>query len=381
MKRLLNYSITSLDDIERKGNIRYVDHYLAYFDEYVGVYVWGSARRERSFGKSTVVCVGTGRGLRDLLFSPWRVFREARRRKVTHFLTADLAYGWWHSLLLVLFLRSKIVVMPVCTPPEILKNSGRTYSGFSPRVESFLISLTFLVAARIIVAKNSFATRDWLDGLWCRRKVRVVDATPEELPSVEFLERLARLRGSDKRRARRSDAPWKLIYVGRLEPEKLAGDLIEVASILRRANKDFVLTLVGDGSLRHELEGRVASERLSANIRFLGFLPAERVAEEIYESDIFLSTLTGTAIKEAAFARLALVAYAIDYVPALFTHEVNCLLATGGDACSMADQVLRLMDDEALHSRLAENLNGFASERWTEAAVRNGLAQAFEDLR
>ena len=135
-RSLINFSITSMDDMERKGNMRYVEHYLTYFDEYVGVYVWGSHQRERTFDNTTFVCLGTGHGGRDLLMSPWRVYRIARQRGVTHFLTADLAYGWWHALLLVLIMRAKVVAMPVCTPPEIIKNTGRTYTGHPPWLEA-----------------------------------------------------------------------------------------------------------------------------------------------------------------------------------------------------------------------------------------------------
>lgn len=380
MKRLMNFSITSLDDMELKGNIRYLEHYLTYFDEYVGLYIFGSSQRESGSDKIRLISVGTGRNLLDFLLAPFRTYREARRLKPTHFLTADLVYGWWHALFLLLLFRSKIVVMPVCTPPEIIKNSGKTYSGYPLLVEKGLITLTFLAAARIIVAQNSGATRRWLASLWCRAKVRVVKATPEELPSIEFYERLHQIRQADRVETDDPMRSVRLIYVGRLEPEKLTGDLVEVAALLKRADKTFSLTLVGDGSERKRMELRAQEAGVADCIRFRGFQPAGIVSEELSKSDIFVSTLTGTSIKEAAFCNLALVAYAIDYVPSLFTDGENCLLAPGGDVQEMAEKIIMLINDGMLRKKLADNLNKFASARWTPEITRSGLEHAFGDL-
>ncbi len=366
--------------MESKGNIRYVEHYATYFDEYIGLYLMGNSQREVDFQKVRLICVGTGRGLFDFLLSPFRTYLEARRLKPTHFITADLVYGWWHALFLLLLSRSKIVVMPVCTPPEIIKNSGKTYSGHRPFIEKILISLTFLAAERIIVACNSGATRGWLDGLWCRRKVRVVDATPEELPSVEFFDRVRQIHQAVHVEASSPLRPVQLIYVGRLEPEKFAGDLIEVAALLKGAAKRFLLTIVGDGSERQQMEQCALEAGVADCIRFLGFQPASVVAEELSKSDIFVSTLTGTSIKEAAFCKVALVAYAIDYVPSLFTDGENCLLATGRDTQEMAQKIALMIDDETLRKKLADNLNAFAAARWTPETASSGIEQAFGDL-
>ena len=42
--------------------------------------------------------------------------------KPTHFLTADIVFGFWVSLLLKILHRSKIVLMPVCLPKSICEN-------------------------------------------------------------------------------------------------------------------------------------------------------------------------------------------------------------------------------------------------------------------
>jgi glycosyltransferase involved in cell wall biosynthesis len=370
-----------MDDMERKGNMRYVEHYLTYFDDYIGFYVWGSHQRERIFGSTTFICAGTGHGWRDLLMSPWRVYRAALQRGATHFLTADLVFGWWHALFVRLLMRAKIVVMPVCTPSEIFKNSGRTYSGYPLGLERFLISLTFATASRILVNAGSFPNQRWVGSLWCRNKMVVVDAIPEELSSPEFIaviERLGERVGA--LRERTSDTPLRLIYVGRLEQEKLVGDLIEIANALKLEGLSFEMVLIGDGTERAELESRVNAFGISDRVTFLGFRQAADVAFELARSDIFISTLTGTALKEASFARLAIVSYAIDYIADIYTHGENCLLAPGGSISQMTSHVVTLARDPNLRAQLALNGYDFVSRRWSRETVRIGLEHAFKGL-
>ena len=209
----------------------------------------------------------------------------------------------------------------------------------------------------------------------------IARATPEELPAPEFtatLESLGERTGALRERI--PGAPLRLVYLGRLEPEKLVGDLIEVAGILHREGIDFELVLIGDGTERAALERRAAELGVAGQIVFQGFRQAPEVAVELAKSDIFLSTLTGTALKEAAFARLAVVAYAIDYVPDIFTHGENCLLAQGGSASGMAAHVVTLQRDPVLRAKLASSVHEFAHQQWSPDAVRIGLERAFGEL-
>ncbi len=77
---LLNFTIASFDDVEKKGNANYLKGYLSYFQRMVTVYVWGSRRREVVSGELILLCAARGRPRSDLFLSPWRVYREARRQ-------------------------------------------------------------------------------------------------------------------------------------------------------------------------------------------------------------------------------------------------------------------------------------------------------------
>jgi glycosyltransferase involved in cell wall biosynthesis len=372
-RRLMLFGMTRLSDMLRKGNVWYVTHYREAFDKVDCVYLVGKSPPLAPRRETELISAGSPGFVQSLLLAPYRLWRIVLERRPTHLLTADILTSWWTALLTRRFRRVRIVVMPVCTPNEIYRNSGSTFSGLPKRIEDALIWLSLWQADSILVAENSPATRRWLESSSFADKVVVARATPEELPSIDFLERLA----SNPDRKRRDGDRWRLIYVGRLEPEKHVASLVDVAAALERAGLDFEIRLVGGGSLEDEMKRRAQALGLEDRLHFQGYHSAGDVADYLAQSDIFLSTLTGTALKEAALAGLPVVAYAIDYMPDLFSHEHDVMLVPSDDADQFAAAVLRLTSEPQLFARLANRLHLLAMERWGLAAVKAGLEKAF----
>jgi glycosyltransferase involved in cell wall biosynthesis len=371
-RRLMIFGMTRLSDMLRKGNVWYVTHYREAFDRVDCVYLVGESPQVPPRRETHLVSAGSRRLVPSLLLAPLRLWRQVRERKPTHYLTADILTSWWTAILPRVVLRARIVVMPVCTPGEIYRNTGSTFSGLPKKIEDALIWLSFSCADRLLVAANSPATRRWLEGSAFAHKVIVARATPEELPSIDFLVRIP-----SQPRQERSGQRLRLVYVGRLEPEKHVKSLVDVAAALERASLDFELCLVGGGSIESEMRRRAEALGVAHTIRFLGYQSAGGVADQLAASDIFLSTLTGTALKEAALAGLPVVAYDIDYVPDLLTHELDAMLVPVDNAEQMAAAVLRIATEPELRRRIADELRRMASERWSVSAVRAGLEQAF----
>lgn len=373
-RRLVIFGMTRLDDMLRKGNVWYVTHYREGFDQVDCAYLIGSAPEKVSRGATNLWSIGRPSFIPSLLIAPWHLWRFVKTREPTHFLTADILTSWWTALPLRVFRKAKVVVMPVCTPDEIYRNSGRTFSGLPKWLEDALIWLSFWSAHSLLVAANSPATRRWLETSRFAAKVVVAKATPEEMPSIDFLDRLALCKPDERSRG---VPPWKLIYVGRLEREKHVESLVHVADRLEQAGFDFVLNLAGGGTLEPDLRREIEVKGLNHRVNFLGFQKAEEVAELLAKSDVFLSTLTGTALKEAALAGLPVIAYAIDYIPDLLTDEVDSMLVAADDAEAMAAAVLRVAHEPGLRTTIADGLSRMARERWSTEAVRLGLRQAF----
>ena len=81
-----------------------------------------------------------------------------------------------------------------------------------------------------------------------------------------------------------------LINVGRLEPEKGVFDLIDVLSEVKSEIKDVKLLLIGDGSLRKEIEAKVEKNNLKDNVIFTGFVSKKELENYYLKSKLFVMT-------------------------------------------------------------------------------------------
>lgn len=68
-----------------------------------------------------------------------------------------------------------------------------------------------------------------------------------------------------------------LVFLGRLEPLKGVGDLIEALGILKVKGCEPTVTIVGGGSMREELEIKVRSLGLTGSIHFAGKVPGDEL--------------------------------------------------------------------------------------------------------
>ena len=76
----------------------------------------------------------------------------------------------------------------------------------------------------------------------------------------------------------------RLVFVGRLSPEKGAVLLVEAAAMLRRDGIRVELVLIGDGPSRPEIERAVSEHGLHDAVSLLGWRGSEQVREEILAS-------------------------------------------------------------------------------------------------
>lgn len=76
----------------------------------------------------------------------------------------------------------------------------------------------------------------------------------------------------------------KLIFVGRLDPEKGLLILVDAAAQVKQKGIEFELLIVGGGELRADIEEHVKKLRLQDNIKFLGWRGSEDVRQLITDS-------------------------------------------------------------------------------------------------
>jgi len=379
-KKLVYFGTTKLEDMIHKGNVWYVRHYEAYFDEVYIVYLMGDEKKTVFEGKTTLVSLGSGRNKLDLFLAPYRLLKFSKNVKPTSYLTADLVFSWWTSMLIRFFMGGEIVLMPVSMPHVIHESSGKTLSGLPLWLEKLFLKLSFWASKRVLVSNASGSYVEWLSNKpEAKDKLKVVDTLVDALPTHDFCKKASKILKDHNQ----ASPFFTLLYVGRLHPEKLVDQLIQTIKFILtdssiQLSKPIRMILIGDGPERKNLEELAERLRVNGYIQFLGYIPNDQIADYYKNSDIFLSPLTGNSLREAALFGLPIVAYEIDWIVGMFEHDENILFAKPGDPQDMAKQVIRLLKEPELAIRIGQKARELAWKTWGYTNIKEELARSFE---
>lgn len=82
----------------------------------------------------------------------------------------------------------------------------------------------------------------------------------------------------------------EILWCGRLIDWKHPDDVIMLANKLKKNNLNFHIKIIGDGEMKAKLKDMCSYYSLDKHITFLGNLPNDKVAEEMEQSGLFIST-------------------------------------------------------------------------------------------
>lgn len=144
---------------------------------------------------------------------------------------------------------------------------------------------------------------------------------------------------------------------------------VDTADILVRQGINAVFMIVGEGELDEEIRKYILSKNLEKHIIMTGF--QDNIPDILPEFDVFLFTSKteglGTSLLDAFACRIPVVTTNAGGIPEIVSHEVNGLMAEVGDAEFLAQQTLRVLNDNHLREKLTENalktLENFSSEK------------------
>lgn len=170
--------------------------------------------------------------------------------------------------------------------------------------------------------------------------------------------------------------------IGRLEAQKNLGMFIEAASRVLKASAGCRFNIVGEGSLRTELEEEVRRRGLGDAIAFRG--TTSDVAGFLGGLGQFWLTSdwegTPNVVLEAMAAGVPVLATDVGAVAELVDDGRTGFLIPAGDAGLLADRSMRLMEDRDLARRMCDRgreaaLTRFSIERMVEdtQAVYSGV--------
>lgn len=150
----------------------------------------------------------------------------------------------------------------------------------------------------------------------------------------------------------------RILFAGRLEQMKGVDTLLAAFARVAEKHPTAHLVIVGDGSLRRNLEALQPALLKQGRIAFRGYLPPQRIAAEFAQASIFCglsrSEALGNVFLEAQAAGCAVVATHVGGIPDIVTDGITGLLVPPDDVSAAAAALNRLLRDDALRGALSE---------------------------
>jgi glycosyltransferase involved in cell wall biosynthesis len=165
----------------------------------------------------------------------------------------------------------------------------------------------------------------------------------------------------------------RVLFVGRLAPQKGVSTLVEAAGLLKDPSARILL--VGDGPERPKLERDAERLGVDDRLHFVGFFAHDRLPAVFAHADLLvlpsLYEELGTVLLEAMQAALPIVASKTGGIPDVIENGVNGMLVPPGDPEALARAIDCLLADRKLACRLSEGAQERAKDYdWEVLAER-----------
>jgi glycosyltransferase involved in cell wall biosynthesis len=176
---------------------------------------------------------------------------------------------------------------------------------------------------------------------------------------------------------RDANRPAQLIHVASLNRVKDQPTLLRALASLLRSGLNFEMKIVGEDTLKGQIQSMAAQLGLSERVRFLGFLPQRQLRPIVEAADLMILSSRHEAgplaMLEAAVAGVPTVGTAVGHIREWSPAAAAC--APVGDWAALGKIIGQLLQDEALRLRIAREA--------LRRAVRedaNYTAEAFQTL-
>jgi L-malate glycosyltransferase len=158
--------------------------------------------------------------------------------------------------------------------------------------------------------------------------------------------------------------------------------VVKAFAEVKREYPEAQLDLVGDGPLESDIRKLVAELQLTG-VNFPGVASRNEIGKYYDRADIFINASwldnMPLSIIEAFASGTPVVTTSPECMPYLVEHDRTGLLSPVGEEKSLAANVIRLLRDSSLASRLAENARD-ESRKFTWEAVRGQWLDAYRQI-
>jgi glycosyltransferase involved in cell wall biosynthesis len=185
------------------------------------------------------------------------------------------------------------------------------------------------------------------------------------------------------------EAPFRLLFVGRLVERKGVHVLVEALALLRAEGRELRLDVVGEGPERERL-GRLAAELgVERQVRFHGFVSPEALRERFSACDAFVLPAVidakgdteglGVVLIEALEHGKPVIASAAGGIPDIVRDGETGLLVPPGDPEALAGALRLLLERPDRAGELAERGRRAVEERFSWSAIIDRLEALYRE--
>lgn len=173
----------------------------------------------------------------------------------------------------------------------------------------------------------------------------------------------------------------RLVFVGKLRAEKGLVELFEVLARPEFADRNWRLTLVGEGDF-DRFETLAEALGIADRLRFTGWLEQQAVHQELAEADIFVlpSHYEGMplGVLEALSAGVPVVTTSVGALPEVLQNGESAMLVPPKTRDPLAKALDQLMSDPALRARLSAAGPALFARHFSIDSYARGIVSLYE---
>jgi glycosyltransferase involved in cell wall biosynthesis len=175
--------------------------------------------------------------------------------------------------------------------------------------------------------------------------------------------------------------PLRILFSGRLVPEKRISTLIEALALAKQSGLDFEATIVGDGIERAALEEKVKLNELENDVRFIGALPFDESLRWNEWADCLVLPSQNSEGWPKVIAEAmcyGVVCIGVDHGQVGRMLEGRGFLLPHGDAQEIVDAILEISNDADAFSETSKKA-GVWARQYSIDGLRSALAKLLEE--
>jgi colanic acid/amylovoran biosynthesis glycosyltransferase len=179
--------------------------------------------------------------------------------------------------------------------------------------------------------------------------------------------------------------PLRLVFAGRLvRRQKRVSELITAMMESMARDPQLTAKIIGDGMERAAIERQIAVSAYADRFRVTGFVPPERLHDEMLDCNVFILLSDFEGVPGAVMDAMAcgLIPVCLDIqggLRELVIHQETGLLVTDREQ-SFQDAISRLTQDSALRKRLSANARKHIEDRFSLDVTADRWEQLFHEV-